>query len=98
MSNPGNPCRTQAWHLSGDLYSKKPGEKPWISEMYGYVFGAAKLNIWHKWDEASMIYPGYMPTGGWVAQRGCLRVLRLGIQAGCLGLLSAVVSIRWFRL
>ena len=34
--------------------------------MYGYVFGAAHLNISHKWDEISMIYPGYMPQGGWL--------------------------------
>ncbi|KAI8477380.1 MAG: hypothetical protein J3K34DRAFT_398046 [Monoraphidium minutum] len=53
----------EAWHLSGDFYSKKAGEKPWISEMYGYVFGAASLNISHVWDETSMIYPGYTPTG-----------------------------------
>ena len=31
--------------------------------MYGYVFGAAKLGLWHTWDETSMIYPGYAPTG-----------------------------------
>lgn len=31
--------------------------------MYGYVFGAAKSGIWHAWDEESMIYPGYTPTG-----------------------------------
>lgn len=59
------PLACQAWHLSGDFYSKTPGERPWISEMYGYVFGAATVNISHKWDEISMIYPGYMPQGGW---------------------------------
>jgi hypothetical protein len=61
---PAAPRAPQAWHLSGDFYSKKKGDKPWISEMYGYVFGAAKLGIRHRWDEQSMIYPGYRPTGG----------------------------------
>jgi hypothetical protein len=58
-----SPLPAQAWHLSGDYYSRKKGDKPWISEMYGYVFGAAKLGIRHRWDEQSMIYPGYRPTG-----------------------------------
>lgn len=69
----------QAWRLSGDIYAKdKPGEKPWISEMYGYVFGAASLGIRHRWDESSMIYPGYRPTGkraggqrGWSLRTQC---------------------------
>lgn len=37
--------------------------------MYGYSFGAAKAGVWHKYDEESMLYPGYMPNGktraGW---------------------------------
>jgi hypothetical protein len=53
----------QAWRLTGDVYSTKPGDKPWISEMYGYSFGAAKRNVWHHYDEESMLYPGYMPVG-----------------------------------
>lgn len=53
----------QAWRLTGDVYSKKPGDKPWISEMYGYSFGAAKAGVWHKYDEESMLYPGYVPNG-----------------------------------
>jgi peptidyl serine alpha-galactosyltransferase len=52
----------QAWHLSGDVYSTKAGRKPWISEMYGYSFAAAKHNMWHIIDRVSMIYPGYLPT------------------------------------
>eukprot|EP00775_Hariotina_reticulata_P010387 gene10387-10545_t len=52
-----------AWRLTGDVYSTKPGDKPWISEMYGYSFGAAKRNVWHHYDEESMLYPGYMPIG-----------------------------------
>ncbi|WIA09314.1 hypothetical protein OEZ85_008721 [Tetradesmus obliquus] len=53
----------EAWRLTGDVYSKKPGDKPWISEMYGYSFGAAKAGLWHKYDEESMLYPSYMPNG-----------------------------------
>lgn len=49
--------------MSGDAYSKHPGDKPWISEMYGYSFGAAKANVWHKWDPEVMMYPGYEPAG-----------------------------------
>lgn len=56
-------CSVQAWRLTGDVYSKKPGDKPWISEMYGYSFGAAKAGVWHKYDEESMLYPGYLPSG-----------------------------------
>ena len=29
--------------------------------MYGYAYGAAKADVWHKWDTFSMIYPGYEP-------------------------------------
>ena len=52
----------QAWHLSGDVYSTKAGIKPWISEMYGYSFAAAKHGMWHQTDQLSMQYPGYMPS------------------------------------
>ena len=38
---------TDAWKLSGDIFTKKPGDKPWIAEMYGYSFAAARANIWH---------------------------------------------------
>ncbi|GBF90906.1 hypothetical protein Rsub_03761 [Raphidocelis subcapitata] len=53
----------EAWHLSGDFYAAKPGDRPWISEMYGYAFGAAKAGLSHQSDEESMIYPGYVPQG-----------------------------------
>ncbi|GFH05540.1 ShKT domain-containing protein, partial [Haematococcus lacustris] len=51
----------QAYRLSGDVYAIHPGDKPWISEMYGYAFGAAKADVWHDWDGDSMIYPQYEP-------------------------------------
>jgi len=54
---------TEAYRLSGDVYAIHPGDKPWISEMYGYAFGAAKSNVWHHWDSTSMIYPQYEPHG-----------------------------------
>ncbi|GAB4816143.1 hypothetical protein N2152v2_003189 [Parachlorella kessleri] len=48
-----------AWELSGDAYSTHPGDKPWISEMYGYSFGAAKADVWHTCHHTAMLYPGY---------------------------------------
>lgn len=53
----------QAWELSGDSYSTHPGDKPWISEMYGYSFGAAKANVWHTCHRTAMLYPGYDTSG-----------------------------------
>eukprot|EP00195_Chlamydomonas_chlamydogama_P017790 CAMPEP_0202892052 /NCGR_PEP_ID=MMETSP1392-20130828/1901_1 /ASSEMBLY_ACC=CAM_ASM_000868 /TAXON_ID=225041 /ORGANISM="Chlamydomonas chlamydogama, Strain SAG 11-48b" /LENGTH=613 /DNA_ID=CAMNT_0049575927 /DNA_START=352 /DNA_END=2193 /DNA_ORIENTATION=- len=52
-----------AYKYSGDVYAIHPGDKPWISEMYGYAYGAAKADVWHKWDTYSMIYPEYEPHG-----------------------------------
>ena len=57
----------QAWRLSGDAYAVHPGDKPWISEMYGYSFGAAKADVWHKYHTTAMIYPGYLPIGAALA-------------------------------
>lgn len=54
----------QAWELSGDSYATHPGDKPWISEMYGYSFGAAKANVWHTCHHTAMLYPGYDTPGG----------------------------------
>lgn len=48
-----------AWKLTGDQYSKNPGDKPWISEMYGYSFACAKADVWHKTPAGMMLYPGY---------------------------------------
>lgn len=50
------------------------GDKPWISEMYGYSFGCAKANVWHITHSEHMLYPGYDTVGAWrVAQH--MRVL-----------------------
>ncbi|CAL5222328.1 g4674 [Coccomyxa viridis] len=48
-----------AWNLTGDAFTKSPGEKPWISEMYGYSFGSAAADVWHKVNFEAMLYPGY---------------------------------------
>jgi hypothetical protein len=34
--------------------------------MYGYVFAAAKADVWHRWDKEAMLYPGYTPQGEFV--------------------------------
>lgn len=49
----------QAWELTGDAYSKKPGDKPWISEMYGYSYACSKSDVWHTTPTGAMLYPGY---------------------------------------
>lgn len=57
------PCiNVQAWELTGEQ-GLKQGDKPWISEMFGYSFAAARLDIWHNSSYEIMLYPGYTPTG-----------------------------------
>lgn len=51
----------QAYADSGDTASKK-GDRIWIAEMYGYSFGAAKSDVWHKWHNDFMLYPSYSPS------------------------------------
>ncbi|KAG7575541.1 hypothetical protein ISN45_Aa03g000360 [Arabidopsis thaliana x Arabidopsis arenosa] len=46
-------------NLTGDIYGKG-----WISEMYGYSFGAAEAGLKHKINDDLMIYPGYVPREG----------------------------------
>ncbi|KAL6978238.1 Peptidyl serine alpha-galactosyltransferase [Sarracenia purpurea var. burkii] len=45
-----------ATNITGDIYGKG-----WISEMYGYSFGAAEVGLHHKINDNLMIYPGYIP-------------------------------------
>ncbi|CAN6449215.1 unnamed protein product [Victoria cruziana] len=45
-----------ATNITGDIYSSG-----WISEMYGYSFGAAEVGLRHKITDDLMIYPGYVP-------------------------------------
>ncbi|KAL2529041.1 hypothetical protein Fot_21642 [Forsythia ovata] len=46
-------------NITGDVY-----EAGWISEMYGYTFGAAELNLRHIISNEILIYPGYVPAPG----------------------------------
>ncbi len=59
----GVTCLVQAWNLTGDAFTHNPGDKPWISEMYGYSFGTASANVWHHVDYEAMLYPGYTTYG-----------------------------------
>lgn len=51
----------RAWNETGDEYARSPGMRPWIGEMYGYSFGAAKAGVNHRVDMAAMLYPGHDP-------------------------------------
>ena len=62
LLRPPTLSHPKAFQDSGDAASKK-GDRIWIAEMYGYVFGAAKAGLWHKWGDEFMLYPGYTPTG-----------------------------------
>ncbi|PKA51235.1 hypothetical protein AXF42_Ash010675 [Apostasia shenzhenica] len=46
-------------NITGDIYGQG-----WISEMYGYSFGAAEVGLHHKISDDLMIYPGYVPRPG----------------------------------
>ncbi|KAG0581068.1 hypothetical protein KC19_4G222300 [Ceratodon purpureus] len=48
-----------ATNITGDIY-----QQGWISEMYGYSFGAAEINLKHKRRSDIMLYPGYVPHWG----------------------------------
>lgn len=45
----------EAWTLSGDAFTKKPGDKPWIAEMYGYSYAAAKADVWHHTNDRQVL-------------------------------------------
>lgn len=63
---PGNYATAQAWNFTGDVLATKQGDKPWIAEMYGYVFAAAKANVWHNpVDYFHWMYPGFFTAGEW---------------------------------
>ncbi|XP_047960115.1 peptidyl serine alpha-galactosyltransferase-like [Salvia hispanica] len=46
-------------NITGDIFGTG-----WISEMYGYSFGAAEVGLRHKINDNLMIYPGYVPREG----------------------------------
>jgi len=41
---------------------EQAGQKEWASEMYGYIFAAAAVDVWHKLEAATMYYPDYGPS------------------------------------
>ena len=49
-----------SWHDTGDAYCDGK-HAPWISEMYGYMFGAAQAGVDHVTNTDFMMYPGYSP-------------------------------------
>ncbi len=56
----------QAWNLTGDEFTKHPGERSWMSEMYGYSYGAAIAGVWHrKMDYTNSLLPGYAALCAW---------------------------------
>eukprot|EP01062_Namystynia_karyoxenos_P045076 TRINITY_DN33401_c0_g1_i2.p1 TRINITY_DN33401_c0_g1~~TRINITY_DN33401_c0_g1_i2.p1 ORF type:complete len:439 (+),score=68.06 TRINITY_DN33401_c0_g1_i2:894-2210(+) len=60
-----------SWANTGDVYNCRGApagcqgkdchcpSPPWISEMYGYVFGASEANLSHVIDNRVMLYPAY---------------------------------------
>lgn len=47
----------QSWDLTGDVIMES-GRRSWLAEMYGYVFAAANVSVWHKVDPLLQSYPG----------------------------------------
>lgn len=47
-----------AWNIT-DEPDVKPGDKPWIAEMYGYAFAAAKVGVRHWLYYGLQNYPAY---------------------------------------
>ncbi|KIZ01491.1 hypothetical protein MNEG_6466 [Monoraphidium neglectum] len=69
----GGVVVAEAWKYAGDTLARNQGDKPWLAEMYGYVFAAAKADVWHRWDKEAMLYPGYTP-------QGVVHILHYGVQ------------------
>eukprot|EP00850_Spirogloea_muscicola_P012056 SM000077S21530 [mRNA] locus=s77:14012:19510:+ [translate_table: standard] len=59
-------------NITGDIYGQG-----WISEMYGYSFGAAELELRHQINNWLMLYPGYEP-----APDQDVRLLHYGLPFG----------------
>lgn len=58
-----SPLGLEVWSRMGDSYVTKEFPRPWISEMYGYVFGAARAGVDHTVNRDMMLYPTYVPDG-----------------------------------
>lgn len=46
---------------SGDAFITKANPKPWISEMYGYVFGTGMAGLRHNIKHGTQLYAGMPP-------------------------------------
>jgi len=55
------PFGREVWFKMGDSYVTDQHPRPWISEMYGYVFGAARAGVDHLVNREMMLYPTYTP-------------------------------------
>jgi len=54
-----------SWANTGDIFNRNgAGGPPWISEMYGYVFGAAVAGMKHTVSNHMILYPSYDVTMG----------------------------------
>ncbi len=88
--------QTQAWRLSGDQYAIHPGDKPWISEMYGYSYGAAKADVWHIAAHGAMEYPEYELAGVFLCW--CVFVLVYLCWCMCVGVCVQVEHVMWMEM
>ena len=46
---------------TGDVFITKENPRPWISEMYGYVFGTAVAGLRHNVQHSTQLYAGMAP-------------------------------------
>ena len=46
---------------TGDVYITKQSPRPWICEMYGYVFGTAMAGLEHNVEHSCQLYAGMAP-------------------------------------
>ena len=62
---------------TGDEYITERGPRPWISEMYGFVFGCAKAGIRHNVMSSIQLYAGYTP---WDTQTEDPYIIHYGLK------------------
>lgn len=46
---------------TGDVYISEKNPRPWISEMYGFIFGCAVAGLRHNVMPSTQLYAGYVP-------------------------------------
>jgi len=49
------------WPRMGDEYVTDANPRPWIAEMYGFVFAVAACDVEMRTDNTVMLYPSYEP-------------------------------------